>query len=68
MPIVVSTRTPATADQAAAIAAAIQNFRLETAPTPTAAPDGPAPWLRAALVDGVSAKNGFGPGDPGDPA
>lgn len=68
MPIVVSSDTPASAEQAAAIAAAIQNFQLETAPAPTAAPDGPGPWLKAALVDGVSAKDGFGPGDPGDPA
>ena len=62
------TSPAATAEQTAAIAAAVENFRLETAPAPAAAPDRPDPWIKAALVDGVSAKDGFGPGDPGDPA
>jgi hypothetical protein len=47
-------RSPS-ADEAAAIAAAIERFRAETAP---AAPQAEAidPWQQAALVEGVSAK------------
>ena len=47
-------RSPS-ADEAAAIAAAIERFRAETAP---AAPNVEAvnPWQRAALVEGVSAR------------
>ncbi|MFM9053864.1 MAG: hypothetical protein ACKOQ5_03265, partial [Solirubrobacterales bacterium] len=36
-------------------------------PTPVAPPTGPQkmnPWLRQALIDGVSAKEEFGPGEP----
>jgi hypothetical protein len=44
-------------DEAAAIAAAIQRFRAETAPT---GDDGQraaiGPWQRAALIEGVGAK------------
>lgn len=56
---------PATPEQAAAIAAAVQRFQLETAPPAAAAPSGPGSWLEAALLEGVSAKDRFGPGDPG---
>jgi hypothetical protein len=47
----------ASADEAAAIAAAIARFEAETAAA-AAAPPAPAvnPWQRAALVEGVSAK------------
>jgi len=43
-------------DEAAAIAAAVERFLAETAPRPSA--DGPAisPWQRAALLEGVAAK------------
>jgi hypothetical protein len=43
-------------DEAAAIAAAVERFLAETAPRPSA--EGPAigPWQRAALLDGVAAK------------
>ena len=43
-------------DEAAAIAAAIQRFEAETAPSP--AGEGPmiSPWQRTALLEGVSAK------------
>jgi hypothetical protein len=43
-------------DEAAAIAAAIERFRAETAPTPGGAAEAIGPWQRAALVEGVSAK------------
>jgi len=54
----------ATPEEAAAIAAAVQRFQSDTAVAPPAAPAGMDPWLRAALVDGVSAKAAFGPADP----
>ena len=50
---------------AIAIAAAVERFLAETAPA--ALPAGPPqvdPWVRQALIDGVSAKAEFGPGDP----
>jgi hypothetical protein len=43
-------------DEAAAIAAAIERFRAETAPAPSAEAEAIGPWQRAALVEGVSAK------------
>jgi hypothetical protein len=46
----------ARADEAAAIAAAIERFRAETAPTGGDRPDSVGPWQRAALAEGVSAK------------
>lgn len=48
-------RTP-NEDEAAAIAAAIERFRAETAPAPTPAVAAVSPWQRAALLEGVSAK------------
>lgn len=48
-------RTP-NEDEAAAIAAAIERFRAETAPAPGAEEDAFGSWQRAALVEGVSAK------------
>ncbi|MGA7396741.1 MAG: hypothetical protein WBW62_04770 [Solirubrobacterales bacterium] len=56
----------ATDSEAAAISAAIQRFQSDTAVAPPVADTGMDPWLKAALVEGVSAKDGFGPGDPGD--
>jgi hypothetical protein len=44
------------ADEAAAIAAAVERFRLETAPLEVAAEEAVGPWQRAALVEGVGAK------------
>jgi hypothetical protein len=47
----------ASEEEGAAIAAAIQRFLEETAPAPEAvAPV--SPWQRAALIEGVSAKQG----------
>ena len=48
-------RSPS-ADEAAAIAAAIERFHTETAPAVTAEGEAIGPWQRAALVEGVSAK------------
>jgi len=46
----------ASADEATGIAAAIERFHADTAPA--VAPEGerPAPWQRAALLEGVNAK------------
>jgi hypothetical protein len=65
MPTVISRNHTATPAETAAIAAAVERFRLETSVAPAPEESGPDPWLRAALVEGVSAKDGFGPGDPG---
>jgi hypothetical protein len=43
-------------DEAAAIAAAIERFRAETAPTEAGAGETLGPWQRAALIEGVGAK------------
>ncbi len=56
----------ATDAEAAAIAAAVQRFGGDTAVALPAAEEGISPWLKAAMVEGVSAKDSFGPGDPGD--
>ncbi len=54
----------ASPEEAAAIAAALERFLLETAPTPRA---GPArnPWQRAALAEGIASRriepSGWGP-------
>ena len=44
------------AEEAAAIAAAIERFQVETAPAEAAAGEAIGPWQRAALVEGVGAK------------
>jgi hypothetical protein len=49
-------RTPSQ-DEAAAIVAAIERFRAETAPPPGAEEDAIGPWQRTALLEGVSAKS-----------
>ncbi|HSR94737.1 MAG TPA: hypothetical protein VLK56_07700 [Solirubrobacterales bacterium] len=43
-------------DEAAAIAAAITRFQVETAPVEVAVGEAVSPWQRAALVEGVGAK------------
>jgi hypothetical protein len=48
-------RSPS-ADEAAAIAAALERFQAETAPAETAVEGEVSPWQRAALVEGVGAK------------
>jgi hypothetical protein len=44
----------ASPEEAAAIVAAIDRFMRATAPVPAAAPNGPDPWLRAAILEGVA--------------
>jgi hypothetical protein len=44
------------ADETAAIAAAVARFQVDTAPTETAAAEAANPWQRAALLEGVGAK------------
>jgi hypothetical protein len=48
-------RSPS-ADEAVAIAAAVERFRIEMAPASVAAEEAVGSWQRAALVEGVSAK------------
>lgn len=55
---------PASPAEAAAIAAAIQRFSSDTAIPAPAEETGMNPWLKAALEEGVSAKEAFGPGRP----
>lgn len=43
----------ATAEEAAAIAAALERFLHDTAPVPTAPRPSSSPWERAALAEGV---------------
>jgi len=43
-------------DEAAAIAAAVARFELETAAVAAAEGEAVSPWQRAALVEGVGAK------------
>lgn len=43
----------ASPEEAAAIAAAIEQFLRDTTPPPAAADGGISPWLRAALFEGV---------------
>jgi hypothetical protein len=59
-------QTAASPEEAAAIAAAIEQFLRDTAPPP--APPGPtmSPWLRAALFEGVG-RDPVGPSPWGDP-
>jgi len=46
--------------EAAAVIAAVEQFLADTAPATEPAP-ATNPWQRAALVEGVSAKQAFGP-------
>jgi hypothetical protein len=55
---------PASEAEAAAVAAAIERFAADTAPAAPVAERGMDPWLKAALLEGVSAKAEFGPGNP----
>jgi hypothetical protein len=54
-------RQSASPEEAAAIAAAIEQFMRDTAPPPVA--DGPAisPWLRAGLLEGTKRAPGESP-------
>jgi hypothetical protein len=45
-----STASP---EEAAAVIAAIEQFMRDTAPPVADEPEGPSPWVRAALLEGV---------------
>ena len=62
----ISISGPATPAEAAAVSAAIERFLGDTSVAPPPADEGMNPWLKAALKDGVSAKESFGPGSPDD--
>ena len=51
--------------EAAAIVAALEQFRADTAPAPGASGPAQSPWQRAALEDGIAARQisgrGWGP-------
>jgi hypothetical protein len=51
---------PAEPREAAAVVAAVEQVLADTAPAPEPAP-ARSPWQRAALVEGVTAKQAFGP-------
>jgi hypothetical protein len=60
-------RQPASPEEAAAIAAAIEQFMRDTAPPPAAPGPSISPWLRAGLFEGT--KRGAAEPSPwGDPA
>jgi hypothetical protein len=52
--LVVPSASPA---EAAAIVAALERFMRETAPAPTPKPKGIEPWLRAAMLEGISSRD-----------
>jgi hypothetical protein len=58
----------ASPEEAAAIAAAIEQFLRDTAPPPAPAAAGPSPWLRAGLYQGARLDPGhasaWGDGEP----
>ena len=58
----------ASPEEAAAVIAAVEQFLRDTAPPRVAAPAGPAPWQRAALLEGVGREpdepSPWGAGDP----
>jgi hypothetical protein len=56
----------ASPEQAAAIAAAIEQFMRDTAPAPAAAGPAMSPWLRAGLFAGTG-RDPSGPSPWGDP-
>ena len=43
----------ASPEEAAAVIAAIERFMRDTAPPVAAEPQGPGPWVRTALLEGV---------------
>ena len=63
---VMKTTRTAKSEEAAAIAAAIQRFQGDTAVAAPAGGPTMNPWLKAALAEGVGAKDSFGRGDPSD--
>ena len=47
------THSAATPEEAAAIAAAIEQFLRDTAPAPQPPPTAMSPWLHAGLLEGI---------------
>ena len=43
----------ASPEEAAAVIAAVERFMRDTAPPVASEPEGPGPWVRAALLEGV---------------
>jgi hypothetical protein len=54
----------ASAEETAAIVAAMERFWRATAPAPATAPAGPDPWLRAAMLERVSTRDDADLRDP----
>jgi hypothetical protein len=52
-----STASP---EEAAAVIAAIEQFMRDTAPPVAPEPEGPGPWVRAALLEGVEREPAHG--------
>jgi hypothetical protein len=52
-PRIAITHSTATPVEAAAIAAAIEQFLRDTAPAPQAAAEAISPWLKAGLMEGI---------------
>ncbi len=52
-PTALSTATSATAEEAAAIAAAIERFTHDTAPPAVGGGEALDPWTRAAMLEGI---------------
>ncbi len=61
----IEVRQPASPEEAAAIAAAIEQFMRDTAPAPAAAGPSTSPWLRAGLLEGTG-RDPAGPSPWGD--
>jgi hypothetical protein len=62
----IEVRQPASPEEAAAIAAAIEQFIRDTAPAPAAASRRMSPWLRAGLYAGTG-RDPAGPTPWGEP-
>ena len=62
----IEVRQPASPEEAAAIAAAIEQFMRDTAPPPAAAEARMSPWLRAGLYAGTG-RDPAGPSPWGEP-
>jgi hypothetical protein len=62
----IEVRQPASPEEAAAIAAAIEQFIRDTAPRPAAAGPRMSPWLRAGLYAGTG-RDPAGPSPWGEP-
>ena len=63
----IEVRQPASPEEAAAIAAAIEQFMRDTAPAPAASGPSISPWLRAGLFEGTK-RGGGAPSPWGDGA